>query len=63
MAFFMSSSVLTREVINMISCKNVTKNYGKHKVLDNLNLEIPKGKIVGLFGPNGAGKTMMLYKQ
>lgn len=44
----------------MVLCENVTKNYGKHKALDNLNLTIDTGKIVGVFGPNGAGKTTLI---
>lgn len=45
---------------NIITAKNLSKNYGKFKALDNINLEIGKGKIVGLIGPNGAGKTTLL---
>jgi len=45
---------------DMIRAKNLSKNYGKFKALDNINLSIGKGKIVGLIGPNGAGKTTLL---
>lgn len=45
---------------NIISAKNLSKNYGKFKALDNINLTIGKGKIIGLIGPNGAGKTTLL---
>ena len=45
---------------NIIKANNLSKNYGKFKALDNINLEIGKGKIVGLIGPNGAGKTTLL---
>lgn len=42
----------------MITYRNVSKSYNKYtKAVDNLNLEIPTGKIVGLIGHNGAGKT------
>lgn len=41
----------------VISLQNVQKNYGKHKVLSGVNLEIEKGCIYGLIGKNGAGKT------
>jgi len=44
----------------LISAKNVTKKYGKTKVLDDISLEIEPGKIVGLIGHNGAGKTTAL---
>ena len=39
------------------SMKKVVKRYGEHTALDNLDINIPQGKIVGLLGPNGAGKT------
>lgn len=45
----------------MISIKGVTKTYGGEKVaVDNLNLEIEEGQIMGFIGPNGAGKTTTL---
>jgi len=44
----------------VIDFTNVTKAYGDHLLLDNLNLSIPAGSIVGVIGPNGAGKTTML---
>ena len=44
----------------MITASNLSKSYGKFKALDNINLKIGKGKIVGLIGPNGAGKTTLL---
>jgi ABC-2 type transport system ATP-binding protein len=43
-----------------ISIKNLTKIYGEQKALDNINLEIEQGQIVGLLGPNGAGKSTMM---
>lgn len=42
-----------------VSLRNVTKNYGSF-VLDHVNLELPKGCIIGLAGENGAGKTTLL---
>lgn len=43
-----------------IETNNLTKCYGKVRVLDRLNLRVPKGRIHGLVGPNGAGKTSTL---
>lgn len=36
---------------------NATKSFDKQKVLDNINLELQSGKIVGIIGPSGAGKS------
>lgn len=41
----------------MLYFENLTKEYGKEIVVDNLNLNIKKGEFFGLLGPNGAGKT------
>lgn len=46
--------------MSLIEFKNVCKNYGKKKVLQDVNLKIEKGKIYGLLGPNGSGKTTMI---
>lgn len=42
-----------------IVLKNVSKTYGKHKSLNNINLEIEKG-MFGLLGHNGAGKSTLM---
>jgi ABC-2 type transport system ATP-binding protein len=41
----------------VIQIENVTKRYGEHLALSNLNITINKGEILGLLGPNGAGKS------
>ena len=46
-----------KEVMDMITLKNVQKSYGTHKVLKDVNLNIRQGEIYGLIGKNGAGKT------
>ncbi|MCU9809214.1 MULTISPECIES: ABC transporter ATP-binding protein [Paraclostridium] len=45
---------------NIAEFNDVYKKYGKKQVLEEFNLNIPKGKIVGLLGPNGSGKTTMI---
>lgn len=44
----------------MIEILGLEKKYGKFQVLDNINLEIEKGKIFGLVGLSGAGKSTLL---
>lgn len=44
----------------MIEVKNLYKNYGKLKVLKNINLKIDKGENVVLIGPSGSGKSTLL---
>lgn len=44
----------------MIEIKDVTKSYGRHKVLQNVSFEIMEGELFGLLGPNGAGKSTLI---
>ena len=43
--------------MNLLTIRNVGKNFGGLKVLDNVSFDVPAGSIFGLIGPNGAGKT------
>lgn len=45
---------------SIVEIKNVYKSYSKKEILKSVNLNIPKGRIVGLLGPNGSGKTTMI---
>lgn len=42
---------------NIIETKGLTKLYGKKAALDNLDITVKKGEVLGYLGPNGAGKT------
>jgi heme exporter protein A len=46
--------------VNAVVIQNITRRFGHLTALQNINLEIPSGKIFVLFGPNGAGKTTLL---
>lgn len=44
----------------MVEVLNVSKKYGEKKVISNVSVTIPKGKITAFIGPNGAGKSTLL---
>lgn len=45
---------------NILECRNLSKIYKNAIALNNVNLQIGKGRIVGLLGPNGSGKTTLI---
>lgn len=45
---------------NILECKNLSKVYKNAVALSAVNLQIAKGRIVGLLGPNGSGKTTLI---
>ncbi len=44
----------------LLRTENLTKDYGRCRALENLNLEVSPGEVFGLLGPNGAGKSTAL---
>ena len=44
----------------LLICKDLTKNYSYVRALNQVNLCLEKGKIIGLLGPNGSGKTTLI---
>ncbi|MFM9945443.1 MAG: ABC transporter ATP-binding protein [Bacteroidia bacterium] len=44
----------------MIDVKNISKQFGKIRVLDDINLNFKKGECVAMIGPNGCGKTTLI---
>ncbi len=45
---------------NLLEAKNIVKNYGDYRALNDVSIQVPKGSIFGLLGPNGAGKTTLI---
>ena len=41
----------------LVVCSGLTKNYGSFTALKNLDLNLERGRFIGLLGPNGSGKT------
>ena len=46
--------------MELVKCNNLCKKFDDKQVLNNINLSIPKGKIIGLLGKNGMGKTTLI---
>lgn len=44
----------------ILQLENISKIYSGKQALNDINLSIPRGRIVGLLGPNGSGKSTML---
>ena len=46
--------------MTILSTKNLTKIYGKKTALSQINMVVPRGRIIGLLGPNGSGKSTFI---
>lgn len=46
--------------MSVMECKGLCKRYGRITALEDLNLTVEPGRIVGLLGPNGSGKTTLI---
>src|SRR5205807_5272149 len=44
----------------LLRTEHLTKDYGRYRALDDLNLAVGPGEVFGLLGPNGSGKTTAL---
>jgi len=47
--------------MSTLRTKNISKQFDKRKVVDDVSINIQSGEVVGLLGPNGAGKTTSFY--
>ena len=46
--------------MKLLECRGLTKKYGSLTALDQIDLTLESGRIVGLLGPNGSGKTTLI---
>ena len=46
--------------MELLECININKNFGDKQILKDINLKIPRGKIIGLLGKNGTGKSTLI---
>ncbi len=46
--------------MELVQCKELCKEFDKKEILKNINLTIPRGKIIDLLGKNGMGKTTLI---
>jgi ABC-2 type transport system ATP-binding protein len=46
--------------MGQVKVNDISKFYGEQKALNNVNLQVDKGEVVGLLGPNGAGKSTLM---
>ena len=43
--------------MDAVRLRHVSKNFGKHRAVEELSLTVPSGSLYGFIGPNGSGKT------
>jgi len=47
-------------IVELLECKHLCKSYDNKQILKDINLKIPRGKIIGLLGKNGTGKSTLI---
>ena len=47
-------------MMELVKCININKSFGNKKILKDINLTVPRGKIIGLLGKNGTGKSTLI---
>ena len=44
----------------ILQCRDLSKKFSGRPALNGINMDIPRGRIIGLLGPNGSGKTTLI---
>ena len=44
----------------MLAIRNLSKSFGRNRVLQHIDMDVKKGSVMGLMGENGAGKSTMM---
>src|SRR5258708_39712831 len=62
MALFLSETPRTgpQPDTAVMSCRNLMKAFGTHKVLDGVTCDVPRGQVTVIMGPSGTGKSVLL---
>ena len=45
---------------SFLQAQHIIKRYAEHTALNDVSIDVPRGKVFGLLGPNGAGKTTLI---
>ena len=59
-AFFAAYILISLTMETLLSAQNICKRFDKHVALDDVSINVERGKVFGLLGPNGAGKTTLI---
>ena len=46
--------------MNVLTIQNLSKSFGKQKIIDELNMTVPEGSVFGFIGQNGAGDRVII---
>lgn len=59
-AVYYNNNTPINHMKDLITARNIVKQYSGHRALDDVSVTVPEGSVYGLLGPNGAGKTTLI---